>query len=98
MTTEEVVFTHSPWLAGTRTVGWYGSIHVLHKVVGVSWEEGIDAAMAIAADKARVMHGNVVMNMEIACDPYSKGGGLIELTGTVAKMEPLFAGVEVGHP
>lgn len=95
MTSRQVILTIEPWVNGTRMQSYWGPLLLNITVTGASWEEGIDSILEAAAEAARARGCNAVVGIEIECDPYHKNGGRIELKGTVAQLEPLFADVTV---
>ncbi len=98
MNVSGIHITHHPWMAGMRLTALYGTICIKTKVQGKSWEEGIDGALEAAAAEVRELGGNALVGMEMHCDPYHSDGGHIRVIGSSARFEPLFAGIEVGHP
>lgn len=99
MTVGEIALTANPWISGTRAAGWYGPVEVKQPVAGRCWEDAIDSVLEEAAAQARALGPNAVLNVEINVSPFAQRNGepcpTIELKGTAAKLEPLFAGFEV---
>lgn len=83
------IITVAPWVAGMRATAYHTGIHLTHVVQGKSWEEGIDEILASAEEKARKLGCNALVGLEIACDPYHRPGGRIELSATGAAVVPL---------
>lgn len=93
--TGDIILSASPWIGGTRAAGYWEPLKIERTVRGISWEEAIDGLLESAAQSARDLHCNAVVSVQIHVDPYHKDGGHIVLEGTPARLEPLFAGVEV---
>lgn len=91
----EILLSVHPWVTGTRACGWYDVVELHHAVSGKCWEDAIDGILNAAADRARDIGGNAVVGVEIFVDPFHEGGATIHLKGTIAKLESLFAGIEV---
>lgn len=89
----DVLISVDPCVSGTRSAGYSGVIRLERNVSGVSWEEAIGRILEDAAEEARHRSCNAVVNVEIHCDPYRTDGVHVSLTGTMANLEPLFAGM-----
>lgn len=92
-----VILSVSPYPSGMRAQGYWGPLHLERVIVGKSWEEGIDELLEEAAQAARDLSCNAVVNIEISCDPYHQDGGKVWITGTIASLEPWFCGAQA-HP
>lgn len=91
---EQIILSSEPWVGGMQVRGWFGPVECDREVIGKSWEEAVYDLREDAAEKAREMGGNAVVGIEIECHPWC-APAKISLKGTVARLEPLFAGVTV---
>lgn len=89
----EVMLTGAPWISGMRALGYYEGVKFEHQVRGKSWEEAIDALLEDAAERARAVACNAILNFQIDVHPYRENGPVIAFRGTFSRQETLFAGV-----
>lgn len=89
---------YSPWVPGTRAVGYFGPIAVsLFLPYPVDdTEGGIDQLLQLLKEKAVGLDkdANYVVGVDVSVDPFQRKDGkeglLLWADGTVAKLEPLF--------
>ncbi len=86
----DVILSIHPSVSGMRWTGMYGPIDLESRLIGASWEEGIEAILDEAAGRARACGANAVVGLEIECDPYHRDGGHVSIQGTIALLEPRF--------
>lgn len=98
MQSGEILLSVHPWVSGCRADGWYGPVEVELSVQGMCWEGAIDAVLEEAAEQARKLGSNAVLNLEINVYPFREGGARVSLKGTAAKIAPLFADVPLVFP
>jgi uncharacterized protein YbjQ (UPF0145 family) len=93
----------SPWVSGTRAVGYFGPISSSLFLADASvedrseaWEKAELELLESLRDKARATGANAVVGLEVTLDPFAVGeatgltGLRLHAVGTAAKLEPLF--------